>query len=64
MSNQISYDSVFHMQTRINKEKIQWGIKIITGNISVMSSPPGFNKSRILCAQANLMSGSMAQKNL
>lgn len=35
-----------------------------TGNISVMSSPFGLSRSFIFMAQADLMSGSMAQKNL
>lgn len=38
--------------------------KIITGNISVMSSPSGFNISRTLNAHFDLISGSIAQKNL
>lgn len=37
---------------------------LATGNISVMSSPSGFRRSWIRVAQANLISGSIAQKNL
>lgn len=40
--------------------KIFW----LTGYISVISSPSGFSNSRILQAQTDLKSGSMAQKNL
>lgn len=38
--------------------------KMLTGNINVISSPSGFKKFLICCAHADLISGSMAQKNL
>lgn len=45
-------------------KKLQMNGEGLTGNIRVMSSPLGFNNSSILLAQANLVRGSIAQKNL
>lgn len=36
----------------------------LTGNINVISSPSGFKRLLIFCAHTDLISGSMAQKNL
>lgn len=59
--NETNERDLIDLQRHMNKNKNK---KTVTGNISVMSSPSGFKKSRIFSAHADLKSGSMAQKNL
>lgn len=69
---QVSYQVVykhnyFSLCTEIRGITVKHRImkmKVLTGNINVISSPSGFKRSEIRCAHADLMSGSMAQKNL